>query len=229
MKLIEAMNEINNAKGINFSGKKYTVVSNRVEIFRKSFGIELGIKTEIILNDGKFVIVKAIIEDKDGHVVGSGFAEEVRGSSNVNKTSALENCETSAIGRALASLGLHGGTYASLNEIDAVKRKEKALEEKALEETALEETALKEKKQQKLIDYEARVLNEFNKITHDRQFSERDRMTNLKDFKTQLSNLNTMPKTIQEIIDNKYKQNLAWLGVQMGKNNGNMGSNTETS
>ena len=218
MNLVEAMNEINNAnetKGVpQRGGKKYTEVFVRVEIFRKTFGTDLGIKTEIILNDGKFVIVKATIEDKDGHVVGSGLAEEVRGSSNVNKTSALENCETSAIGRALASLGLHGGTYASLNEIDAVERKE---------------TALKEKEQQKLIDWETRVLTEFSKITNDKQFSERDRMTNLKQFKTELSNLHTMPGAIQKTVNKKYNEALAFLGAQMGKNNGNMGSNTETS
>lgn len=221
MNLVEAMNEINNAnetKGVpQRGGKKYTEVFVRVEIFRKTFGTDLGIKTEIILNDGKFVIVKATIEDKDGHVVGSGLAEEVRGSSNVNKTSALENCETSAIGRALASLGLHGGTYASLNEIDAVERKETALKEK------------EQKEQQKLIDWETRVLTEFSKITNDKQFSERDRMTNLKQFKTELSNLHTMPGAIQKTVNKKYNEALAFLGAQMGKNNGNMGSNTKTS
>ena len=221
MNLVEAMNEINNAnetKGVpQRGGKKYTEVFVRVEIFRKTFGTDLGIKTEIILNDGKFVIVKATIEDKDGHVVGSGLAEEVRGSSNVNKTSALENCETSAIGRALASLGLHGGTYASLNEIDAVERKETALKEK------------EQKEQQKLIDWETRVLTEFSKITNDKQFSERDRMTNLKQFKTELSNLHTMPGAIQKTVNKKYNEALAFLGAQMGKNNGNVGSNTETS
>ena len=36
----------------------------------------------------------------------------------VNKTSALENCETSAIGRALANLGIHGGEFASAFEFD---------------------------------------------------------------------------------------------------------------
>ena len=228
MNLVEAMNEINNAnetKGVpQRGGKKYTEVFVRVEIFRKTFGTDLGIKTEIILNDGKFVIVKATIEDKDGHVVGSGLAEEVRGSSNVNKTSALENCETSAIGRALASLGLHGGTYASLNEMDAVKRKETALKEKELEEKELEE-----KKQQQLIDWETRVLTEFSKITNDKQFSERDRMSNLKQFKTELSNLHTMPGAIQKTVNKKYNEALAYLGAQMGKNNGNVGSNTETS
>ena len=55
-------------------------------------------------------------------IIGSGLAEEVRGSSNVNKTSAIENGETSAIGRALASCGLHGGEYASIQELDKVKR-----------------------------------------------------------------------------------------------------------
>ena len=45
--------------------------------------------------------------------VGAGMAEEIRGQGMVNTTSALENAETSAIGRALASLGLAGGEYAS--------------------------------------------------------------------------------------------------------------------
>ena len=55
-------------------------------------------------------------------MIGSGMAEEIRGSSPVNKTSALENCETSALGRALASLGLHGGEYASDNEMQKTER-----------------------------------------------------------------------------------------------------------
>ena len=54
-------------------------------------------------------------------VVASGHAEELRGSSNVNHTSAIENCETSAWGRALANLGLHGGKMASAEEIDTAK------------------------------------------------------------------------------------------------------------
>jgi len=65
------------------------------------------------------------------------MAEEIRGQGyfelgdkrNINTTSALENAETSAIGRALSSLGLAGGEYASANEMDAVARKTNALEE----------------------------------------------------------------------------------------------------
>ena len=129
-KLIEAMaevNDLNRTHGVTQrGGKKYTEVFVRVEAFRKAFGIEHGINTEILADDGKRVVIKAAITNSTGMIVGSGMAEEIRGQGNVNKTSALENAETSAIGRALASIGLHGGTYASINEIDAVTRKQQA-------------------------------------------------------------------------------------------------------
>ena len=137
-RLTEAMhniNEKNRTHGvIQKGGKKYTEVFVRVEEFRKAFGTELGIQTEILKDEGGIVQVKANIIDKSNNaVLGSGLAEEVRGSSNVNKTSALENCETSAIGRALASLGLHGGQYASANEIDRAEAKSEIIEEKKKE------------------------------------------------------------------------------------------------
>ena len=131
-KLIEAMNHVNDLNekvGVSQRGnKKYTEVFVRVEQFRIAFGETMGIDTEILVDDGKRVVIKAIVTH-EGNIIGSGIAEEIRGSSVVNKTSAIENCETSAIGRALASLGLHGGSYASANEIAAVQRKEKAMEE----------------------------------------------------------------------------------------------------
>lgn len=133
-KLIDAMknvNDLNRTHGVTQrGGKKYTEVFVRVEQFRMAYGDELGINTEILVDDGKRVVVKATVIN-GLKIIGSGMAEEIRGSSNVNKTSALENCETSAIGRALASLGLHGGSYASANEIAAVSRKENAMKEPA--------------------------------------------------------------------------------------------------
>lgn len=104
-------------------GKMYLQVVHRVEAFRRVLGAEFGIDTKIIVDDGHRVVVKAIVTNKDGITVGSGMAEEIRGQGHVNTTSALENAETSAIGRALASLGLSGGEYASANEMDAVPRK----------------------------------------------------------------------------------------------------------
>ena len=129
--LITAMSEVNDLNRthgvVQRGGKKYTEVFVRVEAFRKAFGTSLGINTEILVDDGTRVVIKATVTNETGMIIGSGFAEEIRGQGNVNKTSALENGETSAIGRALASLGLHGGAYASINELDAVNRKQQAM------------------------------------------------------------------------------------------------------
>ena len=120
--------ELNASHGVTQrGGKKYTQVVHRMEAFRKMHGTEFGVDTHILVDDGQRVVVKAKITNMDGAVVGAGMAEEIRGQGNVNKTSALENCETSAIGRALASLGLAGGEYASANEMDGVGRKEEAI------------------------------------------------------------------------------------------------------
>lgn len=132
-KMIDAMglvNQLHKSHGIaQRGGKKYTQVVHRMEAFRTVFGLDLGVDTKVIVDDGQRVVVKSIITDSEGRVVGSGMAEEIRGQGNVNKTSALENCETSAIGRALASIGLSGGEYASANEMDAVPRKAEAIEQ----------------------------------------------------------------------------------------------------
>jgi hypothetical protein len=63
------------------------------------------IHTEIVVDDGTRIVFRAIVyrEANDPTPTAVGFAEEIRGSSNVNKFSALENCETSSIGRALSN------------------------------------------------------------------------------------------------------------------------------
>lgn len=141
--LEQAMQEVNNlnrTEGVTQrGGKKYTMVSTRVEAFRKAFGMDYGIETEIISDNGQNVVAKAVIKNKDGMIIGSGYAEEVRGTSNVNKTSAIENCETSAIGRALASIGLHGGQYASINEVEQAQQKEVTIDERASWQKFLED------------------------------------------------------------------------------------------
>ena len=132
-KIQEAMglvNELHKDHAIKQKGgKMYLQVVHRVEAFRRTLGAEFGIDTQIIVDDGHRVVVKAVVTNKDGITVGSGMAEEIRGQGHVNTTSALENAETSAIGRALASLGLSGGEYASANEMDAVPRKQKNIDE----------------------------------------------------------------------------------------------------
>lgn len=126
MPLKEAIAELNEQPKIDIKGKKYSTVATRVEVFRKHFPPpDYGIETEFSIAD-PFVRVKATITHK-GVAVATGLAEENRQQGQINRTSALENCETSAIGRALAAFGLHGGEYASGDEVTgAIAKQEKA-------------------------------------------------------------------------------------------------------
>jgi hypothetical protein len=120
-KLESAIAEANanlESQGVKVTGgKKYLMVKDRVIIFRKHYGDTWGIETKVVEVNPTNVVVQATIINEDGVRIGSGLAEEERDTRGVNATSALENAETSAIGRALASLGLHGGEYASADEM----------------------------------------------------------------------------------------------------------------
>ena len=176
--LIKAMaevNDLNRTHGVTQrGGKKYTEVFVRVEAFRKAFGMDYGIETEIVSDNGKNVVAKAVIKNKDGMIIGSGFAEEVRGTSNVNKTSAIENCETSAIGRALASIALHGGSYASANELVAAKRKETALKEIEEEQNNVETMP---QNQEEWVAWCTDLTKQYQQAKSSRELAEVDRKT----------------------------------------------------
>ncbi len=131
MKFEDILSDLKNVDKVDIKGKAYTTVATRVEIFRKHFGYNYGIQTELVKfgsKPGESIVIKATIADKEGFVVGSGTAVEIVGDGFINKTSALENCESSSIGRALSSLSLHGGEYASANEIEIAQDKEKKIE-----------------------------------------------------------------------------------------------------
>ena len=102
---------------VNIHGKDYKTVAKRVDEFRSEHKTDFAIITSIVDRDENTVVMKAEIIDKDGRTIATGYAEEHRTASQINKTSALENCETSAIGRALANFGLGGGEYASADEV----------------------------------------------------------------------------------------------------------------
>jgi len=104
---------------IKIHNKEYTTVAERIDQFRALYPTH-SLESEI-LSSGDMVVMKAIIRDDLGRVLATGHAEEIRGSTNINKTSALENCETSAWGRALAALNFGGDQVASANEVgDAI-------------------------------------------------------------------------------------------------------------
>lgn len=125
----QSLNKLADLEGISIHGKKYHTVAERVNIFRKHF-TDWSIDTAILNNDleqamSSIIVMKAVIKTPTGRTVASGLASEVVGSSSVNKTSALENCETSAIGRALAFFGFAGTEIASANELEIALEKQR--------------------------------------------------------------------------------------------------------
>ena len=91
-------------KTTDIKGKNYAEVNQRIKAFRMVFP-NGSITTDIIgLEDG-VVTMKATVRDDEGTIIGSGLAQEKETSSFINKTSFIENCETSAVGRALGMCG----------------------------------------------------------------------------------------------------------------------------
>lgn len=110
-----AIEELKSMPTVNIKGKSYTQVSTRISIFRKYFPYAT-IETFMIHNEDYRVIVQSKITI-DSNLIATGYAEEVRNGNLINSTSAVENCETSSIGRALSAFGLAGGEYASSFEV----------------------------------------------------------------------------------------------------------------
>ena len=100
---------------IKIHNKEYLTVAERINTFREAHP-DWCVTTELVSDDGILVVMKATIADHE-RVLSTGYAEEIRGSSMINKTSALENAETSAVGRALAFFGLGGTEIASADEV----------------------------------------------------------------------------------------------------------------
>jgi len=111
---------------MSFNPADYASVQERLPLFWKDCP-RGRINTQIVTDDGTRIVIKAELyaDIADLMPTTTGFAEEVRGSSMVNKTSAIENCETSAIGRALANYQYQGSTKrASLEEMVKVYRQD---------------------------------------------------------------------------------------------------------
>ena len=115
-------------KTTNIRGKQYVEVNERIKFFRtESQYKNWTISTEVTMTDDREeCICKCIIADTEQRVIATGHAHEVKASSNINKTSFIENCETSAVGRALAMMGIGIDTsIASANEVkDAIAKQD---------------------------------------------------------------------------------------------------------
>ena len=109
---------------VDIHGKSYKMVAERVNEIHAKHKDRISITTEIVndnwLDEGTVVIKATILlmaEDRHFDCVYTGHAYEKLGATPINSTSALENCETSAIGRALASAGFAGSEFASADEL----------------------------------------------------------------------------------------------------------------
>jgi hypothetical protein len=135
-----------NKMPVNIHGKEYATVNERVEQFRTEFPL-WTIESEITHHVGKEVIIKASIKDEQGRVVSTGMAHETQGAGHINKTSHIENAETSAVGRALAFFKYAGDSIASADEV------QNAIQQQEPELTAEQEAEL------------SRFQHDFNEIT----------------------------------------------------------------
>lgn len=92
-------------KSVDIKGKPYIEVNERIKYFRENFK-EWTLESEIISLDNGVCVIKAIIKNPEGIIKATGHAYEKENSTFINKTSYIENCETSAWGRALGNLGI---------------------------------------------------------------------------------------------------------------------------
>lgn len=107
---------------IDIKGKKYTTVDSRVEFFRVKYP-NWSIETTFPILDLErgFCVCRVIIKDESGRIMADGFAHEWQSKpgSLVNKTSYIENAQTSAVGRALGfiGIGINGMGIATAEEV----------------------------------------------------------------------------------------------------------------
>lgn len=94
-------------KTTDIKGKDYAEVNQRIKAFRMVFP-EGFIATEMLSNENGVCVFRAsvgVYEGGEPLTLGVGTAYEKEGSTFINKTSYIENCETSAVGRALGMAG----------------------------------------------------------------------------------------------------------------------------
>ena len=103
---------------VKIHGKDYMEVKDRLQIFRNQYPNHCLVTEIYDLTEDRVVMKASVIID--GVTIATGFAFEDKGSTAINKTSFVENCETSAVGRALANLGI--GLDTSIASAEEVQR-----------------------------------------------------------------------------------------------------------
>ncbi len=108
---------------MGFNLDDYEPVASRLDRFLKAHP-DARVITDLVHYLSDVAVFKCELW-LEGEIIATGWAEEIRGQGNVNKTSHLENCETGAVGRALANAGLSGSDFSkrpSREEMGKVQR-----------------------------------------------------------------------------------------------------------
>ena len=106
-------------KAIDIKGKKYVLVSDRVIFFNETYP-DGSITTELVSDWNSELIVIKATASPDGKRLFTGYSQATVGDGYINKTSALENAETSAVGRCLGMMGI--GVIESIASADELKK-----------------------------------------------------------------------------------------------------------
>ena len=115
-------------KTTDIKGKEYAEVNQRIKAFRMCYP-NGSISTEILYLADGIVTMRATVSNEEGQILGTGTAQEKETSSFINKTSYIENCETSAVGRALGMCGFGIDTsVASAEEVQNAIRNQNKVE-----------------------------------------------------------------------------------------------------
>jgi len=105
-------------KTVDIKGRPYIEVNQRIIYFRANYP-DHKLISEIVSLENGVCLMKALVLNKDNEVIAVGHAYEKEGSTFINKTSYIENCETSAWGRALGNMGIGVDTsIASADEVE---------------------------------------------------------------------------------------------------------------
>ena len=134
-------------KTTDIKGKDYAEVNQRIKAFRMVYP-NGSITTEIVSLENGVVTMQTTVRDDEGKILATGYAYEKENSTFINKTSFIENCETSAVGRALGMCGFGIDTsVASYEEVANAQENQKQ------QEQPKQQPKQSGANKQKLIDY----------------------------------------------------------------------------
>ncbi len=180
-------------KTTDIKGKLYVEVNQRIKAFRMVYPQGV-IETEMVSNENGVCIFRAVVGYREGnelYKLATGTAYEKENSTFINKTSYIENCETSAVGRALGMCGF--GIDGSVSSAEEVQNAIENQEPKEVEKNQKEQLKLETQLQKIIDDNEL----DYDKICKMYKLKENDiHFMTIKQLKNAIENQDKLPKKV---------------------------------